>query len=58
MGLKLDEHQLETYRQQGFLFPLPVLPDAEVNTLRAKLEDLEQQQGGRLPESRICYCRG
>lgn len=40
---------LNTYREQGFLFPLPALTDSEVNSLRTKLEELEGQHGGKLP---------
>jgi Phytanoyl-CoA dioxygenase (PhyH) len=49
MGKTLTEHQLHDYRQQGFLFPLPVLSDTEAATLRSKLEELETRNGGRLP---------
>jgi non-heme Fe2+,alpha-ketoglutarate-dependent halogenase len=49
MGKALTKHQLGEYQQQGFLFPLPVLSDAETATLRSKLEELEISQGGRLP---------
>jgi Phytanoyl-CoA dioxygenase (PhyH) len=48
MKQALTQHQLEEYREQGFLFPLPVLSEAETRTLRAKLEELELRQGGRL----------
>ncbi|HEY3457580.1 MAG TPA: phytanoyl-CoA dioxygenase family protein [Bryobacteraceae bacterium] len=40
---------LNTYREQGFLFPLPALSDSEATLLRAKLEELEAQHGGKLP---------
>lgn len=49
MGKLLAEHQLHTYQQQGFLFPLPVLSDTETTTVREKLEELEKDSGGRLP---------
>lgn len=49
MGKTLTKHQLGEYQQQGFLFPLPVLSDSETAILRGKLEELEMDQGGRLP---------
>ena len=49
MRKTLTEHQLGEYQQDGFLFPFPVLSDSEVATLRARLEDLEIREGGRLP---------
>ena len=52
MGKTLTEHQLGEYQQQGFLFPLPVLPESETAVLQRKVEELELQQGGRL-EARI-----
>ncbi len=49
MGKLLTKHQLQIYQHQGFFSPLPVLSDAETTTLRAKLEELEKDSGGRLP---------
>jgi phytanoyl-CoA dioxygenase PhyH len=49
VGKLLTEHQLHTYQEEGFLFPLPVLSDTETTTLREKLEELENGSGGRLP---------
>lgn len=49
MEKTLTRHQLGEYQQQGFLFPLPVLSESETATLRGKLEELERNQGGRLP---------
>lgn len=49
MGKTLTIHQLGEYHQQGFLSPLPVLSDSETATLLRKLEQLEIDQGGRLP---------
>ncbi len=51
MGNALTKDQLGEYQQQGFLFPLPVLADPQTATLRNKLEELETQNGGRLPAS-------
>jgi len=48
MAKALTKDQLEEYQQQGFLFPVQVLSEAETVAMRAKLEDLELQQGGRL----------
>jgi len=47
--VELGENFLNTYCEQGFLFPLPALTDSEVNSLRTKLEELEAQHGGKLP---------
>jgi len=47
--VEFDEDFLNTYREQGFLFPLPALADSQVNSLRTKLEELEAQHGGKLP---------
>jgi chlorinating enzyme len=44
----LTKHQLGAYQEQGFLSPLPALSDSEADTLRAKLEELELNGGGRL----------
>ena len=49
MGKALTKHQLGEYQQQGFLFPLPILSESETAALRGKLEELEINQGGRLP---------
>jgi non-heme Fe2+,alpha-ketoglutarate-dependent halogenase len=49
VGTALGEDLLDAYRQRGFLFPLPALSNWEVATLRAKLEELEAQHGGKLP---------
>jgi non-haem Fe2+, alpha-ketoglutarate-dependent halogenase len=49
MGKTLTKHQLGEYQQQGFLSPLPVFSDSETANLRSKLEELEMNQGGRLP---------
>jgi non-heme Fe2+,alpha-ketoglutarate-dependent halogenase len=49
VGKALTKHQFGEYRQQGFLFPLPVLSDSEAAALRTKLELLEADHGGQLP---------
>jgi hypothetical protein len=45
----LSDEQLRRYEEQGYLFPLPVLPSEQTAILRSKLEALEAQHGGRLP---------
>jgi non-haem Fe2+, alpha-ketoglutarate-dependent halogenase len=47
--VELGEDFLNTYRERGFLFPLPALADSEATSLRTKLEELEAQHGGKLP---------
>ena len=49
MGSELGRDLLDTYRQQGFLFPLPALSHSETAILGTKLEELEAQHGGKLP---------
>ena len=49
MATEVGKGLLDAYRQQGFLFPLPALSDSETAALRTKLEELEAQQGGKLP---------
>ena len=44
----LSNEQLRTYREQGYLFPLPALSYEETATLRSRLEALEAEHGGRL----------
>lgn len=45
----ISHAQLKKYEEQGYLFPLPVLPFEETALLRSKLEALEVQHGGSLP---------
>src|SRR5690348_9450498 len=49
MGKALNQSKLGAYQQQGFVFPLPVLSETETAILRAKLDEVETQHGGRLP---------
>ena len=49
MATEVSKELLDGYRKQGFLFPLPALSDSETAALRTKLEELEAQQGGKLP---------
>lgn len=44
----LDETQCETFRRDGFLHPVDVMPDAEAKALRAQIEALEARKHGRL----------
>jgi len=41
----LTAEQVQHYRQQGYLFPLPVLSEADTVRLRAELEGGEKMQG-------------
>jgi hypothetical protein len=49
LGKTLTAHQLNNYRQQGYLFPFDVLSERETAVLRTKLEELEMKHGGQLP---------
>ena len=51
MSTEAGKELLNTYRQQGFLFPLPALSHLETAVLLTKLEELEEQHGGKLPAS-------
>ena len=44
----LTDTQLMQYEKDGFICPLPVLSDEETRELRAKLEEFEATQGGKL----------
>ncbi|MAZ87547.1 MAG: phytanoyl-CoA dioxygenase [Cellvibrionaceae bacterium] len=45
LNASLSSEQVQHYRQQGYLFPLPVLSDTEAIRLRAELEGGEKMQG-------------
>ena len=47
----LTRQQIEQYRRDGYVFPLPVLDAGEIPPLRARLESLEAGNGGRLRSS-------
>ena len=47
MPPSLRSTQIETYRQNGVLFPIQVLTPAEVHDARAQLEAIEEHLGGR-----------
>ena len=44
----LDETQCETFRRDGFLHPVDVMPETEAKALRAQIEALEARKHGRL----------
>ena len=46
--MTLSPRQIEQYRRDGYVFPLPVLEPHEIPPLRARLEALEAENGGRL----------
>ena len=46
--MTLSSRQIEQYRRDGYVFPLPVLEPHEIPPLRARLEALEAENGGRL----------
>jgi chlorinating enzyme len=46
--MRLTPQQIEQYRREGFVYPVPVMPAAEVAGLRRRLEAFEATQGGRL----------
>src|SRR5579875_3790812 len=49
MGKALKQDQIESYRQRGFVFPLPAFSASDAGIFRTKLEELEAQNNGRLP---------
>ncbi len=46
--MPLTTQQIDQYRRDGYVSPVPVMPAAEAASLRAKLESFEATQGGRL----------
>ena len=46
--MPLTPEQIGQYRRDGYVFPLPVLEPREIPPLRARLEALEAENGGRL----------
>ena len=46
--MPLNPQQIEQYRRDGYVFPLTVLEPHEIPSLRARLEALEAENGGRL----------
>jgi non-haem Fe2+, alpha-ketoglutarate-dependent halogenase len=48
MTKALSDRQLEHYRRDGCLFPLPAFSAVEAAAFRAKLGSLEQREGGKI----------
>lgn len=46
--MALSAQQIENYRRDGFVCPVPVMPAAEAAGLRRQLEAVEARQGGKL----------
>ena len=46
--MALSAQQIESFRRDGFVWPVPVMPAAEAAGLRRQLEAVEARQGGRL----------
>jgi non-heme Fe2+,alpha-ketoglutarate-dependent halogenase len=46
--MPLTDRQIEQYRRDGYVCPVPVMPAGEAAQLRRKLEAFEATQGGRL----------
>ena len=49
--MPLSPQQIEQYRRDGYVFPVSVLEPREIPPLRARLEALEAENGGRLKHS-------
>ena len=49
--MPLTPRQIEQYRRDGYVFPLPVLEPHEIPPLRARLEAFESGNGGKLRSS-------
>ena len=49
--MPLTPQQIEQYLRDGYVFPMPVLEPHEIPPLRARLEALEAENGGRLKHS-------
>jgi hypothetical protein len=48
MRRPLDTSEIHQYQQNGVLFPIPVLTEAEVLGYRSALEEIEARNGGKL----------
>jgi len=46
--MALSSQQIESFRRDGFVCPVPVMPAAEAAGLRRQLEAVEARQGGKL----------
>ncbi|MCP5266975.1 MAG: phytanoyl-CoA dioxygenase family protein [Burkholderiaceae bacterium] len=49
--MRLSDSQVAQYREDGYVYPVPVLDTAEAATIRQRLEAFEASQGGRLKAS-------
>ncbi len=49
--MTLSQGQVDQFKQDGYVFPLDILTEAEVQDLRARLEAFEASQGGKLEPS-------
>jgi len=47
--MEVGKGLLDAYRREGFVFPLSALSTSETTALRTKLEELQAQNGGKLP---------
>jgi ectoine hydroxylase-related dioxygenase (phytanoyl-CoA dioxygenase family) len=50
MSFHLSASETERYARDGYLFPYPVMPAAEVAAARARIEAFERSIGGSLPK--------
>jgi hypothetical protein len=48
MSTVLSAEQIEQYRRDGYVFPIPVMGETEARRLRAQVEAVEARQGGQL----------
>ena len=48
MARALTDRQVEAYRRDGFVFPVPALAPYEAADLRARLAGLERREGGKI----------
>ncbi len=49
--MPLTPQRIEKYRRDGYVFPVPVLEPHEIPPLRARLQAIEAENGGRLKSS-------
>lgn len=49
--MPLTTSQIEQFRNDGYVYPVPVLPAPQANAIRAELESFEASQGGKLQSS-------
>ena len=47
MSRLLTDAQIEAYRRDGYVFPVPIMPEAAAGKLRARLEAAEAAKGGK-----------